>query len=89
LTHRILEAALALSKRPNGLEIAKHPVGEPPGQLFDSNSNTFCRSWAGSAPSSCQACGMLPPRPVHDYRVFKWNVCYTEYAVEVTDLSLC
>jgi hypothetical protein len=26
---------------PNGLEIAKHPVGEPPGQLFDSISKSF------------------------------------------------
>jgi hypothetical protein len=32
---------------PNGLEIAKHPVGEPPGQLFDTTSNPIRRSWPG------------------------------------------
>jgi hypothetical protein len=49
--------------RPNGLEIAKHPVGEPPGQRFDGTSNSIRRSWPGSVedprseaegvPSSC------------------------------------
>jgi hypothetical protein len=32
---------------PNGLEIAKHPVGEPPGQRLETVLDPFCRSWTG------------------------------------------
>ena len=32
---------------PNGLEIAKHPVGEPPGQLLKPILDSIRRSWPG------------------------------------------
>ncbi len=39
--------AVLPDRPPNGLEIAKHPVGEPPGQLFDTSTDPIRRSWPG------------------------------------------